>query len=79
MGVKRSSGDLRKVLVVIVMLSLPLVYALSTGPIAMLFVNGHLPINVFRIYMTPLTAVRKVCPPVNQAMNWYLRHWVDEG
>jgi hypothetical protein len=76
MGANRKRSDARKVLILVAALCLPPAYVLSCGPAAWLAVNGYIPKQPFIVYMTPLAAARKACPPLHEAMNRYLGLWV---
>jgi len=76
MDAQRKPTDGRKILVLLVVACLPLVYGLSTGPAAWLHTRRYISQKTYLVYVTPMAATRKVCPPLHLAMNWYLAFWV---
>jgi hypothetical protein len=64
------------VFVIASLVLLPILYVLSTGPVALLVGTGALSRESFEIIYFPLVLIANYCPPIGQALERYVQLWV---
>jgi hypothetical protein len=62
-------------IVLIVLVVLPALYVLSVGPVAWLYLKGHVSLDVFNLVYMPLNFAAAHCQPIGDGLVWYLGLW----
>lgn len=74
---ERQTGWPVAAIILTVVLLLPVLYLISSGPVEWLMARGYVSYNnpFVKAFYYPGELLMKICPPLNDFVRWYLERW----